>query len=118
MIAPLLLIPFIENSFKHGASKMLADPYVKLRLSVENEFLHFFLTNSRPAIPDAIIAKGNIGLKNVMKRLQLLYPSEHELDIIEKHTSYTVFLRVRLIEARVKPETDEIINQVEEYAKA
>ena len=48
MIAPVFLIPFVENSFKHGASKMLSHPYVKLRITVENNLLHFFIMNSRP----------------------------------------------------------------------
>ena len=48
MIAPLLLIPFVENSFKHGASKMLTHPYVKLRITIENNMLHFFINEQRP----------------------------------------------------------------------
>ena len=48
LIAPLLLIPFVENSFKHGTSKMLAHPWVKLQVIIENNMLHFSVTNSRP----------------------------------------------------------------------
>ena len=48
MITPLLLIPFIENSFKHGASKMLTHPYVKLSISIEENDLQFLLTNNKP----------------------------------------------------------------------
>src|SRR5206468_5487078 len=48
LIAPLLLIPFVENSFKHGTSKMLAHPWVKLQMTIENNMLHFSVTNSRP----------------------------------------------------------------------
>jgi len=117
-IAPLLLIPFIENSFKHGASKMLTHPYVKLRITVENNFLHFFLTNSRPQIQDAIRSKGNIGLKNVMKRLQLLYPLDHELNIVDEHKSFSVFLKICLNDAMVRSETDQRIKHSEEYAMA
>ena len=49
LIAPLLLIPFVENSFKHGTSKMLAHPWVKLQVIIENNTLHFSVANSRPS---------------------------------------------------------------------
>jgi LytS/YehU family sensor histidine kinase len=118
MIAPLLLIPFIENSFKHGASKMLTYPYVRIQITVENNFLHLFITNSRPEIPDAVISKGNIGLKNVKKRLELLYPLAHELNIVEEPGSFSVFLKIRLADSTIANKTDEAIKQVEEYAMA
>jgi sensor histidine kinase YesM len=118
MIAPLLLIPFIENSFKHGASKMLTHPYVKLRITVEDNFLHLFITNSRPEIPDAEITKGNIGLKNVKKRLELLYPLNHELNIVEEPKNFSVFLKIGLIDVTVTSENDETLKQVDEYAMA
>ncbi|HET6767440.1 MAG TPA: histidine kinase [Chitinophagaceae bacterium] len=125
MIAPLLLIPFIENSFKHGASKMLTQPYVKLRIAVDNNFLQLFITNSRPEKPDAEIAKarlpagqGNIGLKNVKKRLELLYPLDHKLNIVEEPGSFSVFLKIRLADATIANKTDEVIKQEEEYAMA
>ena len=118
MIAPLLLIPFIENSFKHGASKMLAHPYVKLSMTIENNSLHFSLTNSRPEISEPAIVRGNIGLKNAKKRLQLLYPLAHELKITEEPGSFSVFLKIQLTDLRVTPGTDETLKQVKEYAMA
>ena len=103
LIAPLLLIPFVENSFKHGASKMLSQAYIKLRMAVENNALNFSITNSCPQMPEAASPNvlssgkpGNIGLKNVKKRLQLLYPCTHELSIITKPESFTVYLNIQL----------------------
>ena len=69
MVTPLLLIPFIENSFKHGASKMLAHPYVKLSISIEDNNLLFLLTNNKPDMATTVSRNGSIGLKNVRKRL-------------------------------------------------
>jgi LytS/YehU family sensor histidine kinase len=99
LIAPLLLIPFVENSFKHGTSKMLAHPWVKLCITVENNWLCFSIINSRPQEAEPQLKKGNIGLKNVKKRLQLLYPGAHELNIICKPESFAVYLKVQLQEA-------------------
>jgi len=96
LIAPLLLIPFVENSFKHGASRMLTNPWVKLRISVENNMLHFLIMNSRPKDEEPQLTKGNIGLKNVKKRLQLLYPGAHELNIVSELESFAVYLKIRL----------------------
>ncbi len=90
-IAPLLLIPFVENSFKHGASKIILQPYVKLQISIEGNELHFLLANSKPLTPEMSSQNGSIGLKNVKKRLQLLYPGSHELKIGSEPETFTVF---------------------------
>jgi two-component system LytT family sensor kinase len=96
MIAPLLLIPFVENSFKHGTSKVLTRPYVNLYIEVKNNSLHFSIINSRPDANGIISAKGNIGLKNVRKRLELLYPKDHELVITPGPGTFLVDLKVQL----------------------
>lgn len=98
-VAPLLLIPFVENSFKHGASKMINKSWIKLRINLEYNELHFFITNCKPAAPELFSTKGGIGIKNVMKRLQLLYPRTHELNIISEEESFTVFLKIKLNES-------------------
>ena len=95
MIAPLLLIPFLENSFKHGTSKMLIEPWIKLFIQADENILHFSLTNSKP-VDTVQNGTGGIGLNNVRKRLELLYPNNHLL-IVEftKHT-FTVNMQVPL----------------------
>jgi LytS/YehU family sensor histidine kinase len=108
-IAPLLLIPFVENSFKHGASKMIAHPWVKLRVAIENNFLNFFILNSRPSSPEPVSVKGKIGLKNVRKRLQLLYPDAHDLNIVSESASFMVYLKIKLQEPAISSaDTEEI----------
>jgi sensor histidine kinase YesM len=98
-IAPLLLIPFVENSFKHGTSKMLAHPYVRLHISKQDDILFFFLTNSKPATEvTPLNGTHGLGLKNVKKRLELLYASRHELQITEEPLSYSVWLKIALKE--------------------
>jgi sensor histidine kinase YesM len=117
MIAPLLLIPFVENSFKHGASKMITHPWVKLRITIENNRLHFIIMNSVPAITEATHSKGNIGLKNVRKRLELLYPDSHELNIASESVSYAVYLNIELQAINKMPlSTNNEIKQAGDYA--
>jgi sensor histidine kinase YesM len=125
MIAPLLLIPFVENSFKHGASKMLSHPYVKLRITIENNMLYFFIMNNRPQITEPSSAKacllnrqGNIGLKNVKKRLHLLYPAAHELNIVSESENYTVYLKIQLQELTASSADNKEIKSTAAYAMA
>ena len=97
-IAPLLLIPFVENSFKHGTSKMVAHLWVTLRITVKNRMLDFFISNSQPEEAEPQMKKGNIGLKNVKHRLQLLYPGTHALSIVSDRQSFSVNLKIQLQE--------------------
>jgi Histidine kinase len=96
MISPLLLIPLVENSFKHGASKMLQHPWVDLNITIEGQYLFFLLSNSRPEETIVSQHNGHIGLNNVKKRLQLLYPSAHELSVVNGADSYEVFMKIDL----------------------
>ena len=118
LIAPLLLIPFVENSFKHGTSKMLAHPWVKLQVTIENNMLHFSVSNSRPQETEPPLKKGNIGLRNVKKRLELLYPGTHELNIISKPESFFVSLKVPVQEMKDYVATNEEIETPNAYAMA
>jgi LytS/YehU family sensor histidine kinase len=116
MIAPLLLIPFVENSFKHGTSKIIANSWLNIRLTIENNLLHFILMNSRPQSNEPVPAKGNIGLKNVKKRLEILYPSTHELTIEEQSESFTVYLKLQLKEIASDTADKEEIKSIAKYA--
>ena len=98
MIAPLLLIPFVENSFKHGASKMIIKPFIKMVITCEKDELAFLLTNSKPESSVTSSKIGGIGIKNVKKRLQLLYPESHELNIVDERETFTIFLKIQIKE--------------------
>ena len=98
MICPLLLIPFLENSFKHGASQMLTHPWVNLDIVIEETNMYFNLSNSKPTLAgEKTITKG-LGLSNVKKRLAILYPGTHLLNITEDVMSFNVSLKVPLFE--------------------
>lgn len=96
-IVPLLMIPFIENSFKHGASKLLRNAWIKLFIQADESILHFTLTNNKP-LKEITVEKGGIGLANVKKRLELLYPQQHLLTIDSTTHTFTVNMQIPLYE--------------------
>ena len=95
-IAPLLFITFLENSFKHGLSHQIEGGYVAAYLHAENNVLDFHIENSKNDAKDERYFKGGIGLKNVQRRLELLYPNGYELTTSEDEESYTVHLTLQL----------------------
>lgn len=116
MIPPLLLIPLVENSFKHGASKMLDQPWVNLNITIKDQSLYFILSNSRPDEITLSQHNGQIGLNNVKKRLQLLYPAAHELKIAESTKSFEVFMKIHLEEMNLTEK--DVKTETKEYAMA
>jgi two-component system, LytTR family, sensor kinase len=109
LIAPLLLLPFVENSFKHGASKDLKSPFIELNVNVLNNQLIFRIINSyRNETGKFEVYKERIGLKNVKRRLELLYPKRHKLEIKQEENVFEVSLRLELIGASSKPLYNEI----------
>src|SRR6185312_11015932 len=94
MIAPLLMIPFVENCFKHGASMMRGKQWMHLIININENNLDFNLSNSKPSKASA--TKHGIGLLNVHKRLELLYPGKHQLDIKSTENTFSVELKIEL----------------------
>ncbi|MFK7772688.1 MAG: sensor histidine kinase, partial [Saprospiraceae bacterium] len=93
-IAPLLLLPFVENSFKHGASEMRFKTQIDIEIYLENNQLEFSIFNKR----DADINKNEkgLGLQNVKRQLELLYPNLHQLNIEQTESSFQVNLKIDL----------------------
>jgi sensor histidine kinase YesM len=96
-IAPLLLLPFVENSIKHGIGEQLDKSWVHLHLHVEADTLTFRLINSRDDHPHADPQAHGLGLQNVQRRLNLLYPGLHTLKLVSEEDTYMVFLTLRFI---------------------
>jgi len=91
-IAPMLLIPFVENAFKHG-SRNVTKPGIIIHLLVEPGQLHFEVTSYLRKNTGAPVDKaGGVGLSNTMRRLQLIYPDKHHLDIIHGDDTFTIKL--------------------------
>ena len=103
-IEPMILIPFVENAFKHGVG-MITDPVIEVLSKVEGEVLTFEVRNKfSPDLSEDKDNSSGIGLKNVRRRLELLYPGKHDLFIQEVDGWFEVQLRLtpRAI-ARISP---------------
>ena len=98
-IAPMLLQPFIENAFKHGASNDIQQPWIQVNLSVnEASALSFTVKNSKSPESRQVLSgyTEGIGLKNVKKRLKILYPDHHRLEIREEPETFGIRLELEL----------------------
>ncbi len=100
-IAPMLLIPFVENAVKHGARSTNEQSNIDITASLKNATLQFLIHNSKPSGSLASERKG-LGLANVKRRLNLLYPDSHRLEIKETETAYDVNLSIDLNATTVK----------------
>lgn len=94
-VAPLILFPFVENSFKYGVSKQYDACWINIYMHLENDKLIFHITNSTSEQP-AEAGVGGIGLANIKKRLELLYPGKYELHITDNAGIYSVKLKMQL----------------------
>jgi len=96
-IAPLLLITFLENAFKHGAKGSSENTFIRLDIKVERDKLNFVVENNKGIIDEVNIGEYNgLGLENVKRQLELLYPGKHLLNIKDQPDRFTVALQLSL----------------------
>ncbi len=96
-IAPLLLLTFIENAFKHGVSEELKVAEIAISLTTEDKMIVFKSSNTKYQTfrsKDSITTTEALGMDNVKKQLELLYPQRHELVIDDRAKSYGVSLKI------------------------
>lgn len=93
-IAPLLLIPFIENSFKHGAHRLNDRGFIHANLEADMEKLHLVVENDIVEANLQPVSKGGIGIDNVKKRLQMYYPGKYTLTIDNTGITFKVVLTI------------------------
>ena len=93
-IAPLLLLTFIENAFKHGVSQELKEAFIAIKINLEGNQIFFNIKNSKPNTSIENNTEHCIGLKNIKKQLELLYADNYFLDIENTKDSYTVTLKL------------------------
>lgn len=92
LISPLILIPFLENAFKHGVSNANDHCWIKARLEVNEQQLIYTIANSKIKTIASPSEEDGIGLKNSKRRLDLTYPGKHRLDIQDAKDSFLVTL--------------------------
>ena len=94
-LPPLLLIPLVENAFKHGVSETRNQPFVDIHLSVNKRQLTFIVKNSSETIPGEGSVKENIGLSNLRRQLELLY-KKYELSVQQEKSVFIATLKIDL----------------------
>jgi len=94
-LPPLLLIPLVENAFKHGVSETRNMPFVDIHLSVNKRQLTFFVKNSTETFSELLNAKENIGLSNLRRQLELLY-TDYDLSVQQGESVFTTTLKINL----------------------
>jgi LytS/YehU family sensor histidine kinase len=94
-VPPLLLIPLVENAFKHGASETRGRPYVDIHLSIRNRQLMFIVKNSTEVAREERTIRENIGLSNLRRQLELLY-TDYDLSVQHGDTVFTATLKINL----------------------
>ena len=95
-IAPLLLITFLENAFKHGVKGEVGATFIKLKIGVKENCLNFLMENNKGTVD--VVEKDNkgLGLENVRRRLELLYPGRHNLTVQDRNNDFIVTLQLQL----------------------
>ncbi len=101
LIAPLLLVSFVENAFKHGTAKSQYASYVKLSIKLHQNTLYFNIRNNLPQHARQSTRRGGeqvggFGLSNTTKRLELLYPGQHRLSVQQTESEFAVNLELEL----------------------
>lgn len=96
LIAPMLLIPFVENGFKHSKIAKDKNAFVEIVIKQDEEMFSFSVTNNYSEVAPNPNCKGKsgIGIDNVRNRLHLIYPERHKLDISKNNGKHTIYLEL------------------------
>jgi LytS/YehU family sensor histidine kinase len=94
-IAPLLLLPFLENAFKHGTSEQVEKSWLSIDINVEQFTFRCKIANSKNEIVP--VSTTGIGIQNVKQRLRFLYPHKHELKLADEGVFFVVSLVLELV---------------------
>jgi len=115
-IAPLLLLPFVENCFKHGASKILKNPWISFTIELRDTTLVLKLLNGKTVSNPKL--QSGIGINNVRKRLELLYHDNYDLQIRNEEEVFVVDLTVKLVRFESQDKVDELNETIQKLAYA
>lgn len=112
-IAPFILMTFVENAFKHVSTHTAQPNWIKIKVSFTEQVLHFTIANSAsPNKYKQVVNYGGIGLENVKRRLNLLYPKQYQLAIENNTSSFVVKLELYLSELVLAHPSHQVAEQV------
>jgi len=107
------MLPFLENAFKHGTSEQIEKPWLGVDVSVKQDVLRCKIANSKNE--DVVYNSNGIGISNVKKRLEFIYPEKYELKMSDEGNFFVVSMMVKLdsaasrVSSLLKPEPNETI---------
>ena len=107
LVAPLLILPFVENSFKHGARKQLHDGWIHVDIEIQDNALTLKVENSKPDFQNAHSKSSGLGLANVRRRLEHLYPNRYSLQLFDEPDTHMAILRISLSDVVVQQSVQE-----------
>jgi two-component system, LytTR family, sensor kinase len=112
-VPPLLFLPLVENAFKHGVSNAVEDSWIHIDISLKKQVLMFKIENSLCGEKVKTNGFGNgLGLDNLRKRLEIMYPDKFELKLLKDEDSHLAVLKLNLSENTEGPITEKKIKKI------
>ena len=103
IVAPLLFIPLVENAFKHGVKGDIQNAFVEVELTISNETLELKVRNNKGVdTGTAVVESNGVGLENVRRRLELIYPGNYQLSISSDEKEFNVTLTLKNSSTQLK----------------
>lgn len=96
-IAPMLLFPFVENAFKHGTKSAIKNAFVHISIDLTEDCVKLYIQNCKRNIPNDGTEVSGIGLNNVKQLLELTYPNNYKLKIVDKQNTFSINLTINLL---------------------
>ena len=97
-VAPMIFLTFLENAFKHGQQSSEGNYSIRGSIEIDEEEVRFNLSNDCPNEGNKTTTESGVGLENTKRRLQLLYPNRHQLNIQQSNAAFTVDLTIQVNE--------------------
>jgi LytS/YehU family sensor histidine kinase len=94
-IEPFILLPLVENAFKYGMAN-INDSFITIQFTINSDILKFSISNKKSYIKESDSEHSGIGLRNINRRLVLLYPDCHEFKVVDKDEVFSIFLELPL----------------------
>ena len=95
-IEPFILLPLIENAFKYGMAD-INNSFINIQITINSDKFNFFISNRKSFVKEFEWEYTGIGLKNIKRRLDLVYPDCHKFKILDEDEIFSVFLEIPLI---------------------